>query len=105
MQGKIRLRYMYVFNYHTRLKMQMNKKLALNLSKEIIEKAKSYAKQNRTSLSKMIEAYFDSLTNEDNNINHIKTTPLVESLCGVIKLPKDFDYKKSKAEYLIEKYK
>ncbi len=59
--------------------------------------------QNKTSLSKMIEAYFDSLTNEEDDINHIKTTPLVESLCGVIELPEDFDYKKSKAEYLIEK--
>ena len=83
----------------------MDKKLTLSLNKAIIEKAKSYAKQNKTSLSKMIEAYFDSLTSDSGDINHIKTTPLVESLCGVIELPKDFDYKKSKAKYLLEKYK
>jgi len=83
----------------------MDKKLTLSLNETIIEKAKSYAKQNKTSLSKMIEAYFDSLTNDSKVNNQIETTPLVESLCGVIDLPKNFDYKKSKAKYLLEKYK
>lgn len=83
----------------------MDKKLTLSLNQNVIEKAKDYAKRNKTSLSKMIEAYFDSLTNNENNENEIQITPLVESLCGVIELPEDFDYKKSKAKYLIEKYK
>jgi hypothetical protein len=83
----------------------MDKKLTLSLDKDFIEKAKRYAKKNKTSLSKMIEAYFDSITNIESNENKVKITPLVESLCGVIELPKDFDYKKSKAAYLLEKYK
>jgi len=83
----------------------MDKKLTLSLNKNIIEKAKDYAKQNKTSISKMIEAYFDSLTNNESKENENITTPLVESLCGVIELPKDFDYKASKAKYLLEKYK
>ncbi len=83
----------------------MDKKLTLSLNQSIIEKAKKYAKKNNTSVSKMIEAYFDSLTNIESNKNEILITPLVESLCGVIELPDDFDYKKSKAAYLIEKYK
>lgn len=83
----------------------MNKKLTLSLDQGIIEKAKRYAKLNKISLSKMIESYFDSLTNDDIIKNEIETTPLVESLCGVIELPIDFDYKKSKAKYLLEKYK
>ena len=35
----------------------------------------------------------------------IEITPLVESLSGVVKLPKDFDYKKEYTDYLTEKYK
>ena len=83
----------------------MDKKLTLSLNQTVIEKARTYAKKNKTSLSKMIEAYFDSLTNREMNENEIQITPLVESLCGVIELPKDFDYKDSKAKYLFEKYK
>jgi len=33
----------------------------------------------------------------------IKITPLVESLCGVGKLPEGFDYKKSRIKYLENK--
>ena len=77
----------------------MNKKLTLSLDQQIIERAKRYAINNNTSLSKMIEAYFDSLTNDD-EAKDIKITPLVKSLSGVIKLPKDFDYKKSRSKYL-----
>lgn len=35
----------------------------------------------------------------------IEISPLVKSLSGVLKLDKDFDFKKSYAEYLAEKYK
>ena len=83
----------------------MDKKLTLSLNQKIIEKAKSYARENKTSLSKMIEAYFDSLTNEKSDNNTIETTPLVDSLCGIIKLPEDFNYKESRAKYLLEKHK
>ena len=82
----------------------MDKKLTLSLNQSVIKKAKAYAKEHNTSLSKMIEAYFDSLTSE-NVEESLETTPLVESLCGVIDLPDGFDYKKAKAEYLLEKYK
>jgi len=83
----------------------MDKKLTLSLNQRIIEKAKAYAKENKTSLSKMIEAYFKSLTTEEVSKSDIPITPLVESLCGVIDLPVDFDYKESKGKYLLEKYK
>jgi hypothetical protein len=83
----------------------MDKKLTLSLDQSVIAKAKRYAKQNKTSLSKMIEAYFDSLTNNENQDGEIPISPLVESLCGVIKLPDGFDYKESRAKYLLEKYK
>ena len=83
----------------------MDKKLTLSLNHRVIEKAKKYARKHKTSLSKMIEAYFESLTSEHEDQSEITTTPLVESLCGVIDLPEGFDYKESRAKYLIEKHK
>jgi hypothetical protein len=83
----------------------MDKKLTLSLNQTVIEKAKNYAKKNKTSLSKMIESYFDSLTNNEFDENETPISPLVESLCGVIELPEGFDYKEAKAKYLLEKYK
>lgn len=81
----------------------MDKKLTLSLNQKVIEQAKKYAKSNQTSLSKLIENYLGTLTSK--NIEEIEVTPLVKSLSGVIELPKDFDYKKSKREYLKKKYK
>ena len=81
----------------------MDKKLTLSLDGTIIERAKSYAKSNNISLSKLIESYLTMLTKRKNKGADI--TPLVESLSGVITLDEDFDVKDSYAEYLIEKYK
>jgi len=81
----------------------MDKKLTLSLNKSIIEKAKTYAKSNNISLSKLIESYLTSLTKRSKN--DIQITPLVESLSGVITLDNDFDVTDSYSEYLIEKYK
>lgn len=81
----------------------MDKKLTLSLDQEIIRRAKIYAKQNGTSLSKMIEAYFQSITQEKIDDHEIVITPLVESLCGVGELPEDFDYKTSRGQYLESK--
>jgi len=83
----------------------MDKKLTLSLNQKIIEKAKSYAKTNSTSLSKLIENYLNSLTISSQGDDKIEPTPLVESLCGIIELPEDFDYKAERAKYLLEKYK
>lgn len=81
----------------------MDKKLTLSLNQEIIEEAKKYAKRNGTSLSKMIESYFQSITNAQEEESDIKITPLVESLCGVGKLPEGFDFKKSRISYVENK--
>ena len=83
----------------------METKLTLRLNDSVIERAKIYAKNQRISLSKMIESYLDSLTREKDSDNKISITPLVESLSGVIDLPPDFDYKSEYADYLTEKYK
>ncbi|ANI90048.1 hypothetical protein A9P82_12595 [Arachidicoccus ginsenosidimutans] len=79
----------------------MSTKLTLNIDETIIENAKSYAKENEVSLSKLIENYLHSLTSKKSAKKEI--SPLVESLTGVIDLQKK-DYKKSRADYLSKKY-
>ncbi len=79
----------------------MNTKLTLNLNKDVIEQAKSYAKNNRVSLSKLIENYLDSLTKRSEKKS--KISPLVESLTGVIPSG-NYDDKKDYKDYLSEKY-
>ena len=71
----------------------MNSKLTINLKHNIIEKAKEYAKSNKTTLSKIIENYLQKIIH--NNEADEKITPLVKSLSGIIDLPKDFDHKKA----------
>lgn len=79
----------------------MNTKLTLNLSKDVIEKAKDYAKRNRISLSKLIESYLQSVTAKSSDE---EASPLVKSLTGVIPEQSDADAKKDYYEYLEKKY-
>ena len=79
----------------------MNTKLTLNLDKDVIEQAKSYAKINSVSLSKLIENYLKSLTKRSEKKS--KISPLVESLTGVIPSV-NYDDKKDYKDYLSEKY-
>lgn len=80
----------------------MDTKLTLSLNKAVIKAAKSYAKSNQTSLSKLIESYLSSLTNKKDSYNEI--TPLVESLSGVIELDTSFDVRDDYSEFLADKY-
>ncbi len=80
----------------------MNTKLTIKLDDEVISRAKKYAENRKTSLSKMIESYLDSVTKSDSK--KIKITPLVKSLSGLIHLPENFNYKKERSDYLTKKY-
>ena len=81
----------------------MDRKLTLSLNESVIEKAKQYAKKNKISLSKLIEGYLHSIV--EDNTKEIEITPLVDSLSGVIKLPKEFDARDEYTKFLMEKYK
>ena len=78
----------------------MNTKLTLNLDKEIIEEAKTYAKSHRVSLSKLIENYLNSITRESKKKSSVSA--LVESLTGII--PNDYDERKDYRNYIDQKY-
>ena len=80
----------------------MDTKLTIKLNDDVISRAKRYAKHRKTSLSKMIESYLDTVTKPSSK--EIEITPLVKSLSGVITLTDDYDYKKDYADHLTSKY-
>ena len=81
----------------------MDAKLTLRLNQAIIEKGKAYAKEYNTSLSRLLEAYIESLTKtDDTSIEPL--TPLVESLYGVASLPEGFNEKEAYYDYLLKKH-
>ena len=84
----------------------MDAKLTLKLNKHIIDGAKEYASAHKKSLSRMVEAYLQSLIHTENteSNNTIEISPFVKSLKSGIKLPSDYDYKKEYRNYVMEKY-
>jgi len=82
----------------------MNTKLTLTIEKEIIEEAKEYAKEKGQSLSDLVENYFKLLTRENRKIKPKQLSPRTKRLRGILKVDKDFDYKKDLEEELIKKY-
>lgn len=81
----------------------MNTKLTLTIEQNIIEKAKKYAHNKGKSLSSIIENYLKLITKEDNTENKSET-PIVNSLKGSFKAPKNFDYKKQISDEIAKKY-
>jgi hypothetical protein len=80
----------------------METKLTLKLKKNIIDRAKKYAHDQETSLSKLIENYLEAITSPSTGKDDI--SPLVKSISGVIKLPDDFSHKDYYHQHLNEKY-
>ncbi len=60
----------------------MPEKLTLTLDKKVIESAKEYAARNRTSLSRMVEHYFASLTAGDGS-GMEALPPITRELTGI----------------------
>jgi hypothetical protein len=82
----------------------MDTKLTLKLNQRIIEKAKEYASNRKMSLSRIVEAYLQSLTTE-NDTSEFEISPFVKSISTGTEIPADLDYKNEYSEYLNEKYK
>tara|TARA_R100000935_G_scaffold48021_1_gene72311 strand:- start:962 stop:1213 length:252 start_codon:yes stop_codon:yes gene_type:complete len=82
----------------------MNTKLTLTIEQEIIQRAKKYAKDKNRSLSDIIENYLKILTKEEKVTDFKKLNPVVKSLKGSFKMPKNMDYKKELRKRLEEKY-
>jgi hypothetical protein len=82
----------------------MDTKLTLTIEKDIIDKAKDYARKKGRSLSDLIENYLKLIISSKEKENTEEITPLVRSMMGSFKVPKDFDYKKALVEELNNKY-
>ena len=81
-QIKSHLYLTYIYRIFIRKLVIMNTKLTLNVDKAVIEQAKSYAKSQNISLSRLIESYLASLISKERD--PIEITPLVKSLSGII---------------------
>lgn len=82
----------------------MNSKLTLKLNQQVIEKAKEYASSKKVSLSRLIEAYLQSLTSESGT-SEFEISPFVKSISTGVEIPNDLDYKNEYSDHLIEKHK
>ena len=86
---------------------KMDTKLTLKLDKQVIYRAKEYARSHNRSLSRMIESYLKSLTDKETPgaKDKIEISPFVKSMRTGIKLPADFEHRKEYVDYLAEKHK
>jgi hypothetical protein len=84
----------------------MDTKLTLKLNKEVIEKAKEFARIHKVSLSRMIESYLYSLVNKEDPVleKDFEISPFVKSMQTGVKIPADYDYKKAYGDHLEKKY-
>ncbi len=82
----------------------MDTKLTLKLNQRVIEKAKEYAANKKMSLSRLIEAYLQSLTSEKES-SEFEISPFVKSISTGSEIPADLDYKKEYSDHLSKKYK
>ncbi len=83
----------------------MDRKLTLSLNAAVIDRAKEYARERETSLSRMIEQYLASLTQVEGRGAAPAYTPLVDRLSGVVNLPEeDSGQGSGYADYLSDKY-
>jgi len=84
----------------------MDTKLTLKLDKSVIEMAKKYAKNNKKSLSRMIESYLRTLIEKDPAIlkDKIDISPFVKNISTGVQIPSDLDSKSVYGNHLREKY-
>lgn len=71
----------------------MKTKLTLTIDDKVIDAAKKYIQKKGKSLSHLVENYLKSIAANTKENSEEVISPKVLKLMGVIKLPKDFDYK------------
>lgn len=81
----------------------MNTKLTLTVERDVIAKAKRYARSKNSSVSDLVETYLRALTSKDIK-EEIELTPTVKSLLGSFKAPEELDYKKVLREEIQKKH-
>jgi len=82
----------------------MDAKLTLKLNQEVIKKAKEYASENNSSLSRLVENYLSMLV-ENKSSSEIEISPFVKSISSGVQIPTDLDERKAYRDHLEDKYK
>jgi acetolactate synthase regulatory subunit len=68
-------------------------KLTLSIKEETIERAKRISKKRGKSISKMVEEYFDNISEQENNVNPLEAIlQVTRKHKSKIELPVDGDY-------------
>ena len=80
----------------------MTTKLTLTVEKDVIERAKSYAKRTGRSLSDLIEKYLENITQEEKREKEL--SPRLKKIVGAVKLPKNFNEEKELRAYFEKKH-
>lgn len=75
-------------------------KLTLSIKEDVAQKAKEYAKNSGRSLSALIENYLIELMDHPTS----QISEGISQYMGVAQLPKDFDEKKERLNYLKKKH-
>ncbi len=78
----------------------MSKKLTLRLDEDVIERAKAYAADRDTSVSRLVEAYFTAVTEKNGNRTQTAFSDTTQQFIGVLEDADEGDYKR----YLEEKH-
>lgn len=76
----------------------MDSKLTIKLNENVIERAKKYASNKKLSLSRLIENYLDSLTQEQED--EFEISPFVKSISNGKKIPADINDKDFRKEII-----
>jgi hypothetical protein len=85
----------------------MYAKLTLSIDQSVIENAKKYAKDQKRSVSKLVEEYLSSISSSppvSDEIAYTTLGPITKELVGIIKVNGHVDYKDLLAGALLEKY-
>jgi hypothetical protein len=80
---------------------EMESEITLRLNQRTIERANRFAAMSKSSLSKIVKNYLQSLTTEPD----ISISPYVKSMATGGKIPVNLDYKEDYDNHLIEIYK
>jgi len=84
----------------------MNTKLTLSLDKDIIIRAKKYARENNKSLSQIIEDYLRSISKTGNSKPNLDDLPAItKTLSGILKGKPEIDFRNEISEYIMRKHK
>jgi len=78
----------------------MSKKLTLRLDEDVIERAKAYAAERDTSVSRLVEAYFTAITEKNGDRTRTAFSDTTQQFIGVLEDADEGDYER----YLEEKH-